>query len=254
MKNNFLKMTFLAIILLAVTTAIAQEPDAKCKDKAKKMTKLLPEYEWTYPYILPELPYDYNGLEPVIDETTMRVHHTKHHQGYTNKTNAALKETDYQDVPLLELFSDIENYPAAVRNNGGGFYNHTLFWSVMTPGGSEFEGPVRQAIEERFGSIEEFQKVFEDAAKTQFGSGWAWLVMTPEGQLEVTNSSNQDNPLMSISELKGIPLLNLDVWEHAYYLKYQNKRSTYVHNFWDIVDWDTVNVRYTMAKKILERL
>jgi len=197
-------------------------------------------------FTLPDLPYDYDALEPHIDERTMRIHHTKHHQGYTNKLNAALEGyDDLQNHSIEELLTGINNLPAdiqtAVRNNGGGFYNHRLFWNVMSPdGGGEPSGALGDAIDEQFGSYDAFKEEFGNTAGGQFGSGWGWLVADSDGKLTVISTPNQDNPLME----GHTPILGLDVWEHAYYLNYQNERGTYIDHFWNVVNWDVVNDVY----------
>ncbi len=218
-----------------------------------KIVKQLPEYEWKHPYELPELNYGYDALKPVIDEKTMKTHHSKHHNGYTRKTNNAIEAEGVQSKPLLEIFAKMCKYPDGIRNNGGGFYNHALFWTFMTPGGSEFKGDIAKAIKNEFDSFDAFKSKFENAAASQFGSGWAWLIMTLDGKLAITHTSNQNNPLMSVTNVNGIPLLNIDVWEHAYYLQYQNKRTDYIKNYWKIVNWETVNERYIMASKVLSK-
>ncbi len=230
------------------------EKQLKKKDNSAELLKIakqLPEFAWKHPYELPELSYEYNALEPVIDEKTMKTHHSKHHKGYTRKTNKAIEDEGVQNKPLLEIFTKMCKYPDGIRNNGGGFYNHALYWTFMTPDGSEFKGDVADAIKNEFGSFDAFKTKFENAAASQFGSGWAWLVITLDGKLAVTHTANQNNPLMSDSKTNGVPLLNIDVWEHAYYLKYQNKRTDYIKNYWKIVNWKTVNERYLMASKIL---
>ncbi len=264
-------MKYLLTILVTVALLSACQTPNNNKEKTKdqqtkttknqeannellQMVKELPEYNWKHPYQLPELAYAYDALEPTIDELTMKTHHSKHHQGYTNKANKFIKQHDLTGQPVVKIFAQIDQHPDAVRNNGGGFYNHSLFWTFLTPGGAAFEGEVADAIKKEFDSFENFKAEFEKQAATQFGSGWAWLVMTTDGKLAVTQSSNQDNPLMSIMNVNGIPLLNLDVWEHAYYLEYQNKRGEYISNFWDIVNWQTVNERYMMAKKVVEAM
>ncbi len=200
-------------------------------------------------FSLPDLPYDYDALEPVIDEQTMRIHHGKHHQGYTNKLNAALEgHDDLSEHSIEALLHGLDNLPAdiqtAVRNNGGGFANHRLFWSVLSPeGGGEPTGALADAIDEEFGSFDAFKKSFTNAATGQFGSGWGWLVTHPDGSLEVYSTPNQDSPYLE----GDTPVLGVDVWEHAYYLNYQNERGTYVEKFWDIVDWNAVNERYEEA-------
>lgn len=195
-----------------------------------------------------ELPYAFDALEPYIDAQTMELHFGKHHAGYTRKFNAALESEGIASTDIKEIFSNISAYGAGVRNNGGGYYNHALFWNFMSPdGGGEPTGDLLAAIEKDFGSFGAFKELFSEAAATQFGSGWAWLILDAEGKLQVTNSANQDNPLMDISDVKGTPLLNLDVWEHAYYLKYQNKRTEYISNFWNVVNWKTVEQLYAEA-------
>ncbi|MEL6804290.1 MAG: superoxide dismutase, partial [Bacteroidota bacterium] len=174
---------------------------------------------------LPKLKYDYTALEPHIDARTMEIHHTKHHQGYTNKLNNAIEGTDLAGKSIEDILAQAGSAGAGVRNNGGGFYNHDLFWDVMSPnGGGNPSGAVGDAINEAFGSYDEFKNQFSAAAKTRFGSGWAWLIVGADGKLAVTSSPNQDNPLMDVAEVKGTPILGLDVWEHAYYLNYQNRR------------------------------
>ena len=200
-------------------------------------------------FTLPDLPYDYDALEPHVDEQTMRIHHTKHHQGYTNKLNAALEDyPDLQDHSIEELLTALDNLPAdvqtAVRNNGGGFFNHRLFWTIMSPeGGGAPTGDLADAIDDAFGSFDDFKDTFQSTAGGQFGSGWGWLVVTPEGDLEVVSTPNQDNPLTD----GHTPIMGVDVWEHAYYLNYQNERGTYLDHWWNVVDWDAVGSNYADA-------
>jgi Fe-Mn family superoxide dismutase len=196
------------------------------------------------PYEVPPLPYEYGALEPHIDDQTMRVHHDKHHQAYVDKVNAALDGTEWADKPVEEVLRNLDAIPddkrAAVRNNGGGHYNHTLFWEWMSPnGGGELEGALAEAIQSAFGSFAEFKTAFKEAGVNQFGSGWAWLV-TDGGGLAVVSTANQDNP---VSQGKT-PLLGVDVWEHAYYLKYQNRRPDYIDAWWNVVDWAKVGAGY----------
>lgn len=199
---------------------------------------------------LPALPYDYNSLEPYIDARTMEIHHGKHHGTYVTKLNEAVQGTEMEQLSLEEMLKFVSKYPVAVRNNGGGHYNHTIFWEIMRKnGGGNPSGPLANAIETEFGSFEEFKKKFSDAAATRFGSGWAWLIVKPDGRLAVTSTPNQDNPLMDVADIQGVPVLGLDVWEHAYYLNYQNRRPDYIANFWNVINWDAVAERFGKAKK-----
>ena len=195
---------------------------------------------------LPKLSYAYNALEPHIDARTMEIHHSKHHQGYTNNLNAAIAGTDLEGKSISEILSACADNPA-VRNNGGGFYNHTLFWEVMSPnGGGNPTGSLAAAIDAAFGSFDAFKDTFAKAAATRFGSGWAWLCVN-DGALEVCSTANQDNPLMGLG-CSGTPILGLDVWEHAYYLNYQNRRPDYIQAFFEVVDWSVVSDKFTAAQ------
>ena len=198
-------------------------------------------------YSVPDLPYDYDALEPHIDEATMRVHHDKHHQAYVDKVNAALEGTEWADKPIEDVLKNLSSLPAdkqkAVRNNGGGHYNHSLFWEWLSPdGGGQPGGALAEAIESTFGSFDDFKSKFKDGGVNQFGSGWSWLVHDGSG-LALVSTANQDSP---ISDGKT-PLLGVDVWEHAYYLKYQNKRPDYIDAFWNVVNWDKVAELFTAA-------
>ena len=196
---------------------------------------------------LPQLAYAYDALEPHIDARTMEIHHSKHHAGYTNNLNNAVAGTDLEGKDIFDLMANHSDN-AAVRNNGGGFYNHTLFWSVMSPnGGGNPTGEVANMINDAFGSYDNFKSEFAKAAATRFGSGWAWLCLT-DGKLEVCSSANQDNPLMPGIGCGGTPILGLDVWEHAYYLNYQNRRPDYISAFFNVINWDEVNRRLSEAK------
>ncbi len=195
---------------------------------------------------LPKLPYGYDALEPVIDKMTMEIHHTKHHQAYVTNLNNAVAGTEMEGKSLEELMANISKYPVAVRNNGGGHYNHSLFWNLMKQGGSTPSGAILEAINSTFNSVDEFKEKFNAAAMTRFGSGWAWLVVV-DGKLVISSTPNQDNPLMDVADVKGTPVLGLDVWEHAYYLKYQNRRNEYVGNWWNVVNWDEVAKRFAEA-------
>lgn len=194
--------------------------------------------------VFPELPYAYNALEPYIDAQTMEIHYSKHHKAYFNNFITAIKGTPAADMDLKTLFAGISKQTMAVRNNGGGFYNHSLFWENMTQAKTDPSATLKAAIDKSFGSMDKFKEEFSKAAKTHFGSGWAWLSAGTDGTLFVSDTLNQDNPLMDVVEKQGTPLLCLDVWEHAYYLHYQNRRAEYVDNFWNIVNWDTVSKRF----------
>ncbi len=199
---------------------------------------------------LPKLSYDYKALEPHIDAQTMEIHHSKHHNAYVTNLNKALEGGDFANKSLEELMAMISKLPAAVRNNGGGHYNHSMFWQVMKPnGGGKPTGLVAAGIDQAFGSFDAFKEKFNAAAATRFGSGWAWLIVKADGNLDVSSTPNQDNPLMDVAEVKGFPILGLDVWEHAYYLKYQNRRPDYCSAWWSVVNWDEVNKRLASAKK-----
>ena len=197
----------------------------------------------------PALPYAYNALEPYIDAQTMEIHYDRHHRAYFNNFVAAIKGTPAESMTLEQIFAKMSTYSDAIRNNGGGYYNHMLFWNNMSANGGQPSAALAKAIDEAFGSMDQFKELFGNAGKTRFGSGWAWLVVTPEGKLAVGSTPNQDNPLMDISPIKGTPILSLDVWEHAYYLKYQNKRPDYVAAFWSVVNWKDVSARFESAKK-----
>jgi Fe-Mn family superoxide dismutase len=202
--------------------------------------------------IFPSLPYEYSALEPHIDAMTMEIHHTKHHKAYFDNLKNAIQGTEMESMPFVELLNHISRYPMVVRNNGGGHYNHSLFWELLSPqGGGDPSGELREAIIKKFNSVDEFKNNFSDAAKNRFGSGWAWLVVKTDGNLVVSSTPNQDNPLMDVAECRGIPILGLDVWEHAYYLKYQNRRPEYIANFWNIVNWKVVEANYINALSAL---
>ncbi len=198
----------------------------------------------------PSLPYAYDALEPHIDKLTMEIHHTKHHRAYFDKFVAAVAGTELESKTLEEIFAGISKAPVAVRNNGGGFFNHNLFWEILSPnGGGQPTGKLAEAIAAKYGSFDEFKSRFNDAAANRFGSGWAWLSVKADKSLCVCSSPNQDNPLMDVHDCQGTPILGLDVWEHAYYLKYQNRRPDYIGAFWSLVNWDKVSENYTKALK-----
>jgi len=201
-------------------------------------------------HTFPELPYTYDALEPYIDAQTMQVHYSKHHRTYYDKFMTAIKGTEYEQTPLDELFARISTLPAAIRNNGGGYYNHILYWNCMAPeGGGQPEGELADAIERTFGSFSQFQQQFSDAAVNTFGSGFVWLVVR-DGELVISSTSNQDNPLMDIANVRGEPILALDVWEHAYYISYQNRRPDYITAWWNVVNWQAVAENYAVAKAL----
>ena len=199
---------------------------------------------------LPDLPYAFDALAPHIDAKTMEIHHDKHHGGYVTKLNAAVEGTPQADMSLEDLMKNVGSTSTAVRNNGGGHYNHSLFWKVLSPdGGGQPSGDLASAIDSAFGSYDAFKEDFTQAAGTRFGSGWAWLIVDSNGTLKVTSTPNQDSPMMDVAETHGTPILGLDVWEHAYYLNYQNKRPDYISAFWNVVNWDQVSKNYEAAKK-----
>jgi Fe-Mn family superoxide dismutase len=198
---------------------------------------------------LPALPYAYNALEPHIDAKTMEIHHSKHHQAYVNNLNNAVKGNAAEIHPLMDLIHNISGYSTAIRNNGGGHWNHTFFWGILGPnGGGQPTGALMDAIVASFGSFDAMKEQFNSAATTRFGSGWAWLIVH-DHKLVITSTPNQDNPLMDIAEVKGTPILGLDVWEHAYYLHYQNRRPDYINAFWNVVNWSAVNAHFEEATK-----
>lgn len=238
-QKSILKSIFL--VSLAFTTfaiAFASEPQ---KNPAGP--------EGIVPAEFPALPYGYDALEPYIDARTMEIHYDKHHRAYYTNFVNAIKGTVIEKSTVSDIFSSISKQSDAVRNNGGGYYNHLIFWQNLGKPGTSPSKELSAAINSTFGSFEKFRETFSNAAKTRFGSGWAWLYVTSEKKLAVGSTPNQDNPLMDISPVKGTPLLTLDVWEHAYYLKYQNKRADYVEAFWNVVNWDEVSRRYKEAVK-----
>ena len=196
-------------------------------------------------FTLPALPYAFNALEPHIDARTMEIHHGKHHNAYVTNLNNAIAGTDAEKLSIEDICKNISKYPVAVRNNGGGHYNHSLFWTLMSPKGGSPSGSLADAINAAFGSLDEMKAKFNAAAAGRFGSGWAWLIKDGSGKLAITSTPNQDNPLMDIAEVKGTPVLGLDVWEHAYYLHYQNRRPDYVAAWWNVVNWQEADRRFS---------
>lgn len=197
---------------------------------------------------LPDLPFDTDELEPNFDAQTMEIHHDKHHAAYVKNLNHAIAGTEAEQMSIEDICANVSRYPAAVRNNGGGHYNHSLFWTILSPnGGGSPHGAVLDAINASFGSFDQFKKQFSAAAANRFGSGWAWLIVQDD-KLVISSTPNQDNPLMDVVEVKGFPILGLDVWEHAYYLKYQNRRSDYIDAFWNVLNWNEVGKRFASGQ------
>ena len=239
-RRNFIK-TLGALPILGGVAKIESVTENFILKNNSRSIKKMGKFE------LPKLNYAYDALEPYIDSKTMDIHFNKHHGGYVAKLNAAVEGTEQAGLSLEDLLKDVSKYSAAVRNNGGGHFNHTLFWSIMGPNkGGDAKGKVADAIKSTFGSFDEFKEKFSNAAATRFGSGWAWLLVA-DGKLQVTSTPNQDNPLMDVADVKGTPVLGLDVWEHAYYLKYQNRRPDYISAFFNVIDWDAVNARFEAA-------
>jgi superoxide dismutase, Fe-Mn family len=229
------------LILAGSCQLVGQRTNERNRNQQQKSETIMKDGKHT----LADLPYAYNALEPHIDAQTMKIHHSKHHQAYINNLNNAIEGSDLANKTLEEIFTNMSSHPVAVRNNGGGHWNHTMFWKVMSPnGGGQPSQRLLSAIESRFGSFDKFKEEFNKAAATRFGSGWAWLIVDNNGQLQVTSTANQDNPLMDVADVKGTPILGIDVWEHAYYLKYQNRRPDYVSAFWNVINWQEVERRY----------
>jgi len=238
-KRTFLKKTAVAATGISIAPSLIL---ASCKEE-KKETPEAPAAETLVQqgFELPEIPYGYNAFPDTIDAMTMEIHHSKHHQGYTNKLNAALQKEGISGKSVEEILA-MDDLPMAIRNNGGGYYNHSLYWDILTPGG-EMDAAFAAKITDGFGSLESLRNELADAGAKRFGSGWAWLCKDGDGQLFVCSTPNQDNPLMKVAERQGTPLLGIDVWEHAYYLKYQNKRGEYLQNILSIVNWEKVASR-----------
>jgi len=201
-------------------------------------------------YKLTDLEYEYDAFEPFIDEPTMRIHHGKHHKAYTDNFNKSIAGTELERLEILDLFKEISKHPLAVRNQGGGYWNHDFMWKSITPSSNRKpSATMLSVIEEEFGSFDQLKEKFNKAGASVFGSGWVWLIVNSENKLQITTTPNQDNPLMDVAEKKGTPVLVFDVWEHAYYLKFQNRRPEYLENFWNVVDWKVVESRYKSALK-----
>lgn len=239
-KRKFLKNTVVATTGLTVAPTILL---SSCKTDAKKEEKMEATLATAVTtFTLPEIPYGYNAFPDTIDAMTMEIHHSKHHQGYTNKLNAALEEANISGKTIAEILS-MDNLPTGIRNNGGGYYNHTLYWDILTPGNSGMSDDLKAQIVKDFGSEESFKNELADAGAKRFGSGWAWVCQDNDKKLHICSTPNQDNPLMAVAERMGTPILGIDVWEHAYYLKYQNKRGDYLKNIIKIINWDKVESR-----------
>ena len=222
-----------------------------CQNSNKESAALVSAPETPGKFKMEPLDYPFASLEPHIDARTMQIHYEKHHAGYTKNLNNAIKGTALESKSIEEILGEISKQSAAVRNNGGGYYNHNLFWKNLSPNGSEKPGAnleISKAIDAAFGNFYKFKKEFTAAAATRFGSGWAWLILDEKGKLAISSTPNQDNPLMDLAEKKGIPLLAIDVWEHAYYLQYQNRRPDYISAFFNVINWEEVNRRYLTAK------
>lgn len=249
MRSTFFIIPFVA--LLGIFSACGDRESSKDVSYADDRDILaapvdpLPESAFSFDE---DLPYAYDGLEPYIDEATMRLHFHKHHKGYYRNFVNLWNDQAVDNRGIVEILEQVSMYGQGVRNNAGGYYNHWLFWHSMSPdGGGDPEGVLHDAIVNDFGSMEEFRELFNNAASGVFGSGWAWLIVTPSGDLAVTSTPNQDNPLMDVAMVNGLPVLGLDVWEHAYYLHYQNRRGSYIDAFWQVVDWDKTSKRYEKA-------
>jgi Fe-Mn family superoxide dismutase len=251
MKKRTLLIVFTVIFY---NTVFGVKNEIQRKADWNKIFSRLSDYQFTGQSGQLPLDYSFEALAPVIDAKTMDVHYSKHHAAYTKNLNEATANTDYRSKPLFLIFSEMQKYPTAIRNNGGGFYNHLLYWKIMAPESkrSQPEGKLLDGITQAFGSTGQLKATFSDAARKVFGSGWAWLCVDADGKLFVCSTPNQDNPLMSIAEKRGIPVLLIDVWEHAYYLQYQNRRPEYVDAFWNIINWNEVSRRYEEALKVLE--
>ncbi|HEY8918415.1 MAG TPA: superoxide dismutase [Chitinophaga sp.] len=242
------KREFIKLASLAGVAALSNPSGLLAASPARSSIALDPSPK--APFTLPALPYEFGALEPSIDKLTMEIHHDKHHGAYVKNLNDAVNGTTFASLPLDQILNKVTEKDKAIRNNGGGHYNHSLFWTLLSGQKSAPSDKLKAAVNSAFGSWEAFQTKFNDAAKTQFGSGWAWLIVTPEKKLSVISTPNQDNPLMhQIVKERGTPVLGLDVWEHAYYLKYQNRRPEYIAAFWNVVNWNEVEKQYDLAIK-----
>lgn len=239
-----MKTTITIVLMIFMIYNVTGQQTSKKINNMKQISEALSTSITTQTFS--DLPYAYESLEPYIDKMTMEIHHTKHHKAYyTNMIAAVANNKELGGVKLSDLFKNMSKYPMGLRNNAGGFFNHLLFWNLLTPESKPLmEGKFIEAIVRDFGTMEQFKTKFEDAAKSRFGSGWVWLVLTEEKKLVISSTANQDNPYMDIAEVKGIPIIALDVWEHAYYLKYQNRRPDYISAFWNVIDWNVAEHLY----------
>ncbi len=239
-RRNFLKNLGLGV---AATVVAGKSFSGEISNSKQMIMENLNTFEF------PALPYSYDALEPYIDARTMEIHYDRHHRTYFNNFVNAVKGTAYENQPIEKTFANVSAAGDAIRNNGGGYYNHVFFWKSLAPKSAGPSSEFSAALVKAFGSVDKFKELFSNAAKTRFGSGWAWLYLTPDKKLAVGSTPNQDNPLMDVSQIKGTPILTIDVWEHAYYLKYQNKRADYVDAFWNVVNWEEAEKRYREALK-----
>ncbi len=250
MKRNKLTLPLIIVGFLVMQSSFLAKAQDITNNQTINQSKNKTIMNTTKTFEFKALPYAYDALEPFIDKLTVEIHYSKHHKAYFDNFINAIKDTPMETMDILDIFKSISKYPAAVRNNSGGYFNHTFYWeSMKAHGGGLPIGKLAEAITKSFTSFDEFKKQFSEAGKTRFGSGWAWLCMDDKGKLFICSTPNQDNPLMDIAEKKGIPLLTIDVWEHAYYLKYQNKRADYIDAFWNLINWDEVAIRYEKAIK-----
>ncbi len=245
-----MKKALILIVLISISlSGYSEHSNREEKKESQNYINSYRNMKTLNKFEFPALPYSYDALEPYIDKMTMEIHYDRHHRAYFNNFVNAIKGTEMESMSIEDIFENISKMPASVRNNGGGFYNHVLYWEVMSPNGGEISEKLKNAIDQKFGSMDELKKLFLDAGKSRFGSGWAWLSVDKSGQLFVSSTPNQDNPLMDVADKMGVPILGMDVWEHAYYLKYQNKRPDYVEAFWNVINWQEVSRRYDMLVK-----
>lgn len=252
-KQNFLAGIIIFSLLGFQCTTMARTSETNKNQIINKTTKIQSAMDSKNTFELKALPYGYDALEPFIDKLTLEIHYGKHHKAYYDNFITAIKGSGMESMDIMDIFKNMSKYPVAVKNNGGGYFNHTFYWEGMkASGGGSPTGKLSDAITKTFTSFDEFKKQFSEAGKTRFGSGWAWLSLDDNGNLFISSTPNQENPLMDLAEKKGTPLLVMDVWEHAYYLKYQNKRPDYIDAFWNVVNWAEVAKRYENAIKLVK--